>query len=269
LTTQKQQVRDFWNEASCGEALLLPATDRSGYEAQAAARYALEPYIPSFARFAEARGQSVLEIGVGLGADHQQFAQAGAKLCGVDLTERAIEHTRRRLQAFGLSSHLAVGDAENLDFADGSFDLVYSWGVIHHSPDTPKAVAEVFRVLRHGGSARVMIYHKCSMVGLMLWVRYALLRLRPWTSMAEIYAGHLESPGTKAYTVDEARGLFAAFSEVRIRTVLTHGDLLESGAGQRHQGILLNVARKLWPRGLIRRFLPAAGLFMLIDAVKR
>lgn len=268
MNLEKQQVRDFWNEASCGEALLLPQNDQAGYEEQAKARYALEPYILEFARFNETGGQRVLEIGVGLGADHQQFAQAGAELWGIDLTERAIEHTQRRIKAFGLSSNLAVGDAENLEFEDGKFDLVYSWGVLHHSPNTPKAVAEVLRVLKPGGRARIMIYHTWSMVGLMLWLRYALLRLRPWTSMAEIYARYLESPGTKAYSITGARKLFAAFGDVKIQTVLTHGDLLESGAGQRHQGGLLNIARRIWPRPLIRRFFPGAGLFMLIEAVK-
>jgi len=66
---------------------------------------------------------------------------------------RAIEHTQRRLAAFGLLSQLAVGNAEQLDFPDEYFDRVYSWGVLHHSPDTPKAVAEVWRVLKLGGQA--------------------------------------------------------------------------------------------------------------------
>lgn len=147
----KRRVHDFWNDASCGENLYLTATDRAGYEAQAEARYRLEPFIPGFADFATARGQKVLEIGVGLGADHQRFAEAGAELYGIDLTERAVEHTRRRLQTFGLKPNLAVGDAEDLDFPNESFDRVYSWGVLHHSPDTPKAIAEVHRVLKRGG----------------------------------------------------------------------------------------------------------------------
>lgn len=262
----KQQVYDFWNEASCGENLYLKGSDRDGYEAQARMRYELEPYILEFAEFASARAKRVLEIGAGLGADHQQFAQAGADLFGIDLTERAIEHTRRRLATFGLTSQLATGDAENLDFPDEAFDLVYSWGVLHHSPDTPRAIAEVFRVLKRGGAARVMIYHKWSLVGLMLWIRYALLGLRPWLSLTHIYAHYLESPGTKAYSVAEARQLFSAFSEVKIHIVLTHGDLLESGAGQRHHGGLLSLAREIWPRKLLKRFFRTAGLFMLIEA---
>jgi len=82
-------------------------------------------------------------------------------------------------------------------------------------------------------------------------------------SLTEVYARYLESPGTKAYSVREARALFADFREVHIATVLTHGDLLESDAGQRHRGALLTLARKVW-RGLM----PNAGLFMLIEARK-
>lgn len=268
MNTEKQQVHDFWNEASCGERLLLTSTDRSGYENQARQRYELEPYIIDFAGFERSANRRVLEIGVGLGADHQRFAQAGAELTGIDLTERAIEHTRRRLATFGYSSQLATGDAENLAFPAGSFDTVYSWGVLHHSPDTPRAIAEVHRVLRDGGDARIMIYHKWSLVGIMLWIRYGLLGLRPWMSLAEVYSRYLESPGTKAYTVAEARHLFAAFCDVKISTLLTHGDLLESGAGQRHQGGLLTLARKIWPRTFFRRFFPNLGLFMLIEARK-
>jgi len=265
MKTDKQQVHDFWNEASCGENLYLQGAD---YEAQMWARYELEPYIFEIARFNEAKGKRMLEIGVGLGADHQKFAEAGAQLYGIDLTERSIEHARHRLNALGLSSQLATGDAENLDFPDGFFEMVYSWGVLHHTPDTSKAVAEVYRVLQEGGEARVMIYHKWSLVGFMLWIRFALLGLRPWLSLEQIYARYLESPGTKAYSVREARGIFAHFREVNIRTVLTHGDLLESAAGHRHQGALLSLTRKVWPRTFLKRFFPTLGLFMLIEARK-
>jgi ubiquinone/menaquinone biosynthesis C-methylase UbiE len=268
MDTLKNQVQEFWNKASCGEELYLAQGDKNGYSAEARKRYELEPYILEFARFNQVRGLKVLEIGVGLGADHQMFAEAGAKLWGIDLTERAIEHTRRRLGIFGLSSNLAVGDAEALSFSDESFDQVYSWGVLHHSPNTPKTITEVWRILKSGGRASIMIYQKWSLVGIMLWIRYALLRLRPWISLTEIYAQYLESPGTKAYSIEEARQLFHLFREVRIKTVLTHGDLLESDAGQRHKGVFLKIARQIWPRKIIRRFFPGMGLFMLIEATK-
>jgi ubiquinone/menaquinone biosynthesis C-methylase UbiE len=268
MQSDKQAVQDFWQRAACGEELYLEEARTAGYLEQARRRYELEPYIEQFADFAGCAGRQVLEIGVGLGADHERFAQAGARLSGIDLTERAVAHTRRRLAADGLTSALSVGDAENLPFRDAAFDQVYSWGVIHHSPDTLRAVAEIHRVLRPAGTARVMIYHKWSLVGYMLWARYALLRLRPWTTLAAIYARHLESPGTKAYSVREANRMFSAFSAVRIEVVLTHGDLLESAAGQRHRGMLLRLARRIWPRALLRRFAGGQGLFMLITAVK-
>ena len=189
-------------------------------------------------------------------------------MSGIDLSRRAIEHARRRLALLGLESLLLVADAECLPFADSAFDLVYSWGVIHHSPDTAAAVAEIHRVLRPGGTARIMIYHRASLVGYMLWLRYALARARPWTSLDRVYANHLESPGTKAYSRAQARALFGAFAEVRIETRLTHADLLESQAGQRHEGALIRIARKLWPRPLLRRFAAAHGLFMLVTALK-
>jgi SAM-dependent methyltransferase len=269
LEADKQAVHDFWNAASCGESLYLQGAEIDDtYAAQARKRYELEPYIEPFADFAGTRGQEVLEIGVGLGADHERFAAAGARLSGVDLTERAVDHTRHRLHVRGLTSSLRTADAEALPYADASFDVVYSWGVLHHSPNTPRAIDEVWRVLRPGGSARIMIYHRGSMVGYMLWIRYALLAGKPSRTLADIYATHLESPGTKAYTVQEARRLFDRFANVEIETVLTHGDLLTSDVGQRHRGPLLTIAKALWPRWLIRTLLPRHGLFLLARATK-
>jgi ubiquinone/menaquinone biosynthesis C-methylase UbiE len=268
MDAKKKAVLDFWDQASCGEALYLSDLNRDAYLAQARQRYALEPYIEQFADFSGAKGKKVLEIGVGLGADHQRFAEAGAKLWGIDLTPRAIEHARRRFSALGLDSNLSVGDAENLSFDDSQFDIVYSWGVLHHSPDTPRAVSEAWRVLRPDGVAKIMIYHKWSLVGYMLWLRYALMTLRPWLSLEQIYSRYLESPGTKAYSVRNARKMFSAFRSVDIGVVLTHGDLLESAAGQRHQGSLLAVARRVWPRKLLKRWAKRHGLFMMIRAIK-
>jgi SAM-dependent methyltransferase len=267
--TDKERVRDFWNLAPCGEVYaqgdLLPAR----LEAQARARYELEPYLPEFARFAEGRSRDVLEVGVGMGADHLEWARSGPRsLTGIDLTPNAVAYTKERLRLFGLASRLLVADVERLPFPGDAFDLVYSWGVIHHSPDTPAAALEIRRVLRPGGQARVMIYHRRSLVGSMLWLRYGLLRGRPGLGLAEVYARHLESPGTKAYSPEEARKLFAAFSEVRLRTLLGPGDLLQGAVGQQHRGILLRAAKALYPRWAVKRLLPRHGLYLLIEATK-
>ncbi|WP_199190500.1 class I SAM-dependent methyltransferase [Nitratireductor sp. StC3] len=262
----KAEVIDFWDRASCGEELYLSEGD---YQAQADERYRLEPYIKTFIEPERWSGAKVLEIGVGLGADHQLLAESGAVLSGVDLTPRAIQHTKERFRRLGLKSDLRVADAENLPFEDATFDMVYSWGVIHHSPDTYKSVREIFRVLKPNGTMKVMIYHKWSLIGLMLWLRYGLAIGRPWRSLDDIYACHLESPGTKAYSRRYAREtLFMNTPGLKIATLLTHGDLLESEAGQRHRGALLTLARRLWPRWFFRRFFPDSGLFMLIEARK-
>ena len=108
----------FWDNASCGEVLYLSGKDKDAYQKQAAIRYQLEPYIRDFACFNQYAGKKVLEIGVGLGADHQKFAEAGAILTGIDLTRRAVEHTRTRFAVFNLSADLRVSDAEALPFEE-------------------------------------------------------------------------------------------------------------------------------------------------------
>jgi ubiquinone/menaquinone biosynthesis C-methylase UbiE len=265
----KDEVRDFWNEKSCGEVYARGSDLREQLAEQAAERFRLEPVIFEFAEFQNATGKDVLEIGVGMGADHLEWAKAGPRsLTGIDLTPRAIGFTAERLAAHGLRSDLRVGDAEYLPFGNEQFDIVYSYGVLHHSPDTAQAISEVKRVLRPGGTAKVMIYHSPSVVGWMLWARYALLAGRPGRSLREIYAGHLESPGTKAFSVAEAREMFGGFSRVECQVILGPGDLLEGAVGQRHGGVALSLAKALWPRWFIRRVLKGYGLGMLIRAVK-
>lgn len=265
----KASVQEFWDAASCGEVYASGSTEKERYESHARARYSLEPYIEDFAQFATARGRDVLEVGVGMGADHAEWARNGPRsLTGIDLTPRAIGHTQTRLNILDRRSRLLVGDAENLPFPDESFDLVYSWGVLHHSPDTVSAIREVHRVLRRGGQARIMIYHSRSIVGALLWTRYGLLTGHPGVKLERIYAEHLESPGTKAYSVRDARAMFAMFDSSRMSTQLSFGDLLMGEVGQRHRSTLLGVARRLWPRWLIRRLFANYGLMLLIEAVK-
>jgi len=267
--TSKQAVQAFWDEAACGEVYAGLGPTAAGFEQQRERRYELEPFIPGFARFDEVAGLQVLEIGIGMGADHLRFAEARpARLIGVDLTPRAVALTRQRAAGLGLHVDVLVGDAEHLALPDGAFDLVYSWGVLHHSPDTEAALREVRRVLRPGGVARIMVYHRASIVGALLWLRYGLGRGRPGTGLDEIYAGFLESPGTKAYRRREVEAILlaAGFSSVSTSIELSAGDLLEGAAGQRHEGAALRVARRAWPRAVIRRVGRRAGLFLLVEA---
>jgi len=159
----KERVRAFWQANPCGVkfADAAPGT-RHFYELVEAHRYTKEWHIPIAADFAAARGLKLLEIGCGLGTDGAQFSEAGADYTGVDLTDAAVELARKRFELSNLPGTFQTADAENLPFPDESFDLVYSHGVLHHTPDTAKAIGEVHRVLRRGGRAMVMLYHSGS-----------------------------------------------------------------------------------------------------------
>src|SRR5438094_4772897 len=208
----KRRVAAHWESEPCGTRGIAAVDRLAFFRAVEEERYAQEPFIREFAGFERARGRRVLEIGVGAGSDYVNWLRGGARAVGVDLTQAATALTRERCTLEGLAPALSRTDCEALPFGDGSFDVAYSYGVIHHSPDTRKAVAEIRRVLKPGGVAKVMIYHTPSITGLLLWIVHCLLKLRPWRSPRWAVANHLESPGTKAYTVREARELFGAFS---------------------------------------------------------
>jgi ubiquinone/menaquinone biosynthesis C-methylase UbiE len=247
----KEQVRGFWNRTPCGSwDATAPEGTREYYDQIEARRYELEPFIHRYADFASTRAKRVLEIGVGMGTDHVQFARAGAELHGVDLTERGVELVGRRLEHEGLSSELRVADAERLPFQDASFDVVYSWGVLHHTPDTPRAFGEALRVLRPGGRLCAMVYSRHAWVSYGLWMRNGPLSRRPLRSIADVLYHHMESLGTKGYTKREARRMLDGLDELRIEKVATPYDV-EYAAG----------LARLTGRQL--------GFFMVIRGVKR
>jgi ubiquinone/menaquinone biosynthesis C-methylase UbiE len=226
----KAEVRSYWEAEPCGSRTAEAGLGTPDFFAQvSAARDRLEPHIARFADFAGAAGREVLEIGVGLGSDHVRFARGGARLTGVDITESGVELTRTRLALEGLQSRLQVADAESLPFADASFDVVYSWGVLHHTPDCDRAIREALRVLRPGGRACLMLYSRRSWVGAGLWARYALLRGRPRRSVAEVLAHHLESPGTRAFTRRELEQRFTHLDDLRLDRVVTPADRKVAG----------------------------------------
>lgn len=233
-------VRAFWEAEACGE--------RYGDE-QDRVRYQLEPMIEPFARFESAAGRRVLEIGVGMGADFLRWARAGAVATGVDLTERAVTLTRERLESAGLAAEVRLADAESLPFEDGAFDLVYSWGVLHHAPDAQRAIGEAVRVLAPAGTLKLMLYHRRSWVALAAWARFGLLRGRPFMSLRDAVA-HVESPGTQAFTVAEVRALLdAQMDELVVRPAVTHWDRrvapgVATLAGDRYGWFLLIEGRR-------------------------
>ena len=264
----KRRVAAHWEAEPCGTRGIEAADRLAFFHDVEAERYVQEPFIREFAGFASARGRRVLEIGVGAGSDYVNWLRAGANAIGVDLTAAAVRLTRERCTLEGFAPALSRTDCESLPFADASFDVAYSYGVIHHAPDTVKAVAEIRRVLKPGGVARVMIYHAPSITGLLLWTVHCLLKLRPWRSPRWAVAHYLESPGTKVYSVREARALFGAFSTVRVRTVLGSGDLLLMRRSEKYGSTLARLAWRLYPRWAVRLAGDRFGLGLLIEAVK-
>lgn len=159
----KERVRAFWQAHPCGTKFSdAEIGTPEFFERVEAHRYEKEWHIPAAANFASTRDLRVLEIGCGMGTDGAQFAKAGADYTGIDLTDAAVELARKRFQVSGLKGQFRVADAERLDFPDASFDLVYSHGVLHHTPDIEAAVREIHRVLKPGGRAMVMLYHRGS-----------------------------------------------------------------------------------------------------------
>jgi ubiquinone/menaquinone biosynthesis C-methylase UbiE len=118
-----------------------------------------------------------------------------------------------------------VADAEKLPFEDDEFELTYSWGVLHHTPNPTRAIQEIHRVTKPGGEICIMLYHRRSMVALQLYLLFGLFAFRPFRSLRDIIANHHESPGTKAYTLAEARQMFSAFKGLKIKVLLTPYDL--------------------------------------------
>jgi SAM-dependent methyltransferase len=230
LGGSKEAVRDYWEAEPCGSSLSEAGPgSKEFFDEIETTRYRLEPFIPEFAQFERWRGKRVLEVGVGLGTDFVRFARAGATLTGIDLSEASIELVRSRLALERLDADLHVADAEALPFSDRSFDLVYSWGVLHHTPDTKQALSEIRRVLQPQGEVRVMLYSRRSWTALGVWLRYALLRGHPRRSFAAVIAEHMESPGTKAYTERELRRLFCGFHRVAFTRWITPYDRRVAG----------------------------------------
>lgn len=253
--TLKDRVRAFWQENPCGTKFAdAPPGSRRFYELVEAHRYDKEWHIPAAAGFSQSQNLNVLEVGCGLGTDGAQFAKAGAIYTGIDLTDAAVDLARRRFELFQLPGTFRVADGERLDFPDNTFDIVYSHGVLHHTPDTVAAVREIHRVLRPGGKAVVMLYHRDSYnyrvnISMLRRTGVQLLRWNAGVKLVHFLTGepeeslrehakqlknqseYLESeeflsrntdgagnPLARVYSRSEARELFKDFPSVELRT---------------------------------------------------
>jgi SAM-dependent methyltransferase len=158
------------------------------------------------------KGQSVLEIGCGMGLHTQLLAQHGADVTAIDLTEPAVRATTARMQLRGLAATVQREDAEALPFEDDTFDLVWSWGVIHHSSKTTRTVREISRVLKPQGQARIMVYNRDALINQLVLLRYYVLgRGYRTKSTDEILWEHTDGFLARHYTVDGLDDLLRGF----------------------------------------------------------
>ena len=151
----KQRAVEQWTADPCGPA----AADLAGL---LRGRRAYAPFMAGALDYEGARGLNVLDVGCGQGIDLCEYALAGATVTGIDLTPRHVELAREHLAQLELEGTVVEGDAEELPFPDDTFDRVSSNGVLHHTPDFPRALAEIHRVLRGGGRATIIVYNRDS-----------------------------------------------------------------------------------------------------------
>ena len=223
------------------------------------------PWLISTTGIDSIRGKRVLEIGVGLGSDHYTLARGGNEMTALDLSREHLRLTSLHLELEGLKTEAVHGDMENMPFPDGTFDVVYSFGVLHHTDNMDRAVAEIHRVLKAGGIAILSVYHRESIyfwIGLMLIngvLRGWLFRFGWKRTLARIEAGAGDDfvPQVHLLTRNSLRGLFCSFQILNLACY--------------HIGIPSRVQRRLRTstRLQLERLLRPFGWYLTITAQKR
>lgn len=217
----QDDIRDYWNVQPPFKAMegAAPLTSE-WYASISRHRYEVVPYMHQWVKFPDYRGKRLLEIGCGAGTDLAEFARYGARVVGVDITETAVNLTRGRLHVEGLPGEVTTYDGVRLPFEDGGFDVVYSWGVLHHAPRFDDLFAEIARVLTPGGQFVFMLYSRASL----LYHYSILLRAHQRGELASSTREQLLSrysefregcPFTRAFTVEEIRERLWYFDSVQ------------------------------------------------------
>lgn len=168
-----QTVQAYWNARPCNvRHSSQPVGTRAYFDEVERRKYLVEPHIPGFAQFESWKGKRVLEVGCGIGTDTINFARAGAKVTAVDLSEKSLELARQRAKSFNLEKsinfHLANAEELSNSVPVEIYDLVYSFGVIHHTPNPRAAFAEIRNYMDPSSELRVMLYAKTSWKNIMI-----------------------------------------------------------------------------------------------------
>jgi len=217
-------VQRYWDRRPCNvRHSAKPVGSREYFDEVEARKYLVEPHIPAFAQFERWRGQRVLEVGCGIGTDTINFARAGAYVTAVDLSDESLRIARERAKVMGFADSIRFvqANAEQLspDLVEEQFDLVYSFGVVHHTPRPDRALAEMRRLVKPGGTLRLMVYHRRSWKVFWIVARHGGGRF--WKT-GELVSKHSEAqtgcPVTFTYTRREARDLVEC-SGFRVRAL--------------------------------------------------
>jgi 2-polyprenyl-3-methyl-5-hydroxy-6-metoxy-1,4-benzoquinol methylase len=200
-------VRRYWDARPCNiRHSPKPVGSKEYFDEVEARKYLVEPHIPAFAEFERWSGQRVLEVGCGIGTDSINFARAGAELTAVDLSGESLRIAQERAEVMGVADRIRFvhADAEKLTSAlagEEPYDLVYSFGVVHHTPHPERALAEIRRLVAPGGTLKLMVYHRRSWK--VFWIVAVQGRGRFWKT-DELVAEHSEAqtgcPVTFSYT---------------------------------------------------------------------
>ena len=208
-----ESVQEYWDARPCNiRHSPKPVGSKEYFDEVEARKYLVEPHIPGFAEFDRWRGKRVLEVGCGIGTDSINFARAGALLTAVDLSAESLRIAKERAEMMDVADRIDFrqANAEELTSVvdDGPYDLVYSFGVIHHTPHPETALAEIRKVTAPGGTLKLMVYHRRSWKA--FWILALQERGRFWRA-DELIAKHSEAqtgcPVTFTYTRAEGREL--------------------------------------------------------------
>jgi 2-polyprenyl-3-methyl-5-hydroxy-6-metoxy-1,4-benzoquinol methylase len=206
-------VREYWNRRPCNirHSTKTPGS-REYFDEVEHRKYFVESHIPGFAEFPRWQGKHVLEIGCGIGTDTMNFARHGASVTAVDLSEKSLEMARKRAEVFGLADRIQFyhGSAETLTTVVpvDTYDLVYSFGVIHHTPHPDRVLEQIRDYVRPGSTVKIMVYHRRSWK--VFWILMTYGKGQFW-KLPEIVARNSEAetgcPVTYTYTKREFREL--------------------------------------------------------------
>ncbi len=170
-----KDVTEYWDRRPCNiKHSNLPIGSKEYFDAVEERKYRVEPHIPKFADFSRWKGKSVLEIGCGIGTDTINFARVGAKVTAIDISNESVKIASARAKVYELEDMIdfKVGNAENLSniIANVKYDLIYSFGVLHHTPNPSKAISELKHFMHNDSELRIMLYAKNSWKNFMIEV---------------------------------------------------------------------------------------------------